>query len=354
MAIFFDAPVEPDDLTTFVRNVPLAASLRLSEMFPTRVHQTNSINFAEIVRTNRTARYRSYDGRIHVSERDSGSEKMVKLAPLSTSLSMGEYERLQLEFARTAGTNQQALAQSIYNDAENLTREVQNRWEQAWGDVLTDGKLTINEEGFQSEADYGVPSGVTAATPGGSQLVSAGTPWTTIATADILTDLITWTDVYIANNGVAPASFLTSQRVMRLFQTNAKIINAIKGSAAGVSRVNQNDVVDLLSSNGLPTPLLPYDAQVDIDGTSTRVIADDRVVFLPPNLGDLGHNAVGVSATALELVNAAQSDMSFSNAPGTVGVVIKSGPPFRQWVYVDAVGMPVLDNARLLMVADVI
>jgi hypothetical protein len=354
MAIFFDAPVEPDALTTYVRNVPLNASMRLQQMFPSRVHVNNTVNFAEIVRTNRTARYRSYDGRIHVSERDSGSEKLVKLAPLSSSLSLGEYERLQLEFAKTAGTNIQALAASIYDDATTLTREVQNRWEQAWGDVLTDGKLTINEEGFQSEADYGIPTGVTAATPGGSQVITAGTPWTTTATADILTDLITWNDVYIANNGFAPANFLTSQRVMRLFQTNVKIINSIKGSAAGVSRVNATEVVDLLSSNGLPTPLPPYDAQVDIDGTSTRVTADDKVMFFPPNIGDLGHNAVGVSATALELVNAAQSDLSFADASGIVGVVIKSGPPFRQWVYVDAVGMPVLDNAKLLMVADVI
>lgn len=352
MAIFFDAPVEPDALTTFVRNVPVNAGLRLSQMFPTRVHADNKVNFAEIVRTNRTARFRSFDGRIHVSSRDTGSEKVVGLPPISSSLSMGEYERLQLQFAQTGGTNQAALAASIYNDAENLTREVQNRWEQAWGDVLTDGKLTINEEGFMSEADYGMPSGVTASTPGGSQSVSAGTAWTTLS-ADALGNLITWVDVYIANNGFAPGSFLTSTRVMRLLQQNEKIIAAVTGTAAGRSRVTGSDLVDLLSSEGLPTPLAPYDSQVDVDGTSTRVIGDDKIIFLPPNLGDLGHNAVGISATALELVNAAQSDLSFQNAAGIVGVVIKDGPPFRQWTYVDAVGMPVLDNAKLLMVADV-
>lgn len=353
MAIFFDAPVEPDDLTTFVRNVPTNAGLRLSQMFPQRVHEDNTVNFAEIVRTNRTAKFRSFDGRIHVSSRDTGSEKSVKLPPVSSSLSLGEYERLQLQFARTGGTNQNALAQSIYNDGENLTREIQNRWEQAWGDVLTDGKLTINEEGYQSEADYGVPTGVTASTPGGAQIVSAGTAWTTLS-ADALGNLITWVDVYIANNGFAPGSFLTSTRVMRLLQQNEKVVNAISGSAAGRSRVTGTQLEDLLSSEGLPMPLAPYDAQVDIDGTSTRVIADDKIIFLPPNIGDLGHNAVGISATALELVNSNRSDLSFENAAGVVGVVVKDGPPFRQWTFVDAVGMPVLDNARLLMVADVI
>jgi hypothetical protein len=47
---------------------------------------------------------------------------------------------------------------AIYNDGQNLTSYVQNRLELAWGDILTDGKLTINENGFQGEADFGVPS----------------------------------------------------------------------------------------------------------------------------------------------------------------------------------------------------
>lgn len=343
MAIFFDAPVEPDALTTFVRNVPTPGALSLSALFPRLDVTTNSVDFAEIVRTNRTARFRSYDGRIHVSERDTGSEKRVKLPPLSSSLNMGEYERLQLEFARTAGTNEQALAASIYNDATNLTNEVLFRMEQAWGDVLTDGKLTINENGFSSEADYGVP---------GSQIVAPGTLWSTTSTATVLSDLVAWTDVYVANNGVAPGSILTSLRMQRLMQKNAEVINAVYGSSVGRTRVNQTELNDLLASEGLPTLVGAYDTLVDVDGSSTRVIADDKVMLLPQNVADLGYTAWGVSATALELVNANVSDLSFEDAPGIVGVVEKVGPPYRQSVFVDAVGMPVLSNAKLLMIAD--
>jgi hypothetical protein len=92
---------------------------------------------------------------------------------------------------------------------------------------------------------------------------------------------------------------------------------------------------------------------VDVDGVSTRVIPADRVLFVPPNVEDLGYTAWGVSATALELVNSSHVDLSFSQAPGIVGVVIKEGPPFREYTFVDAVGMPVLANPKLLMVADV-
>ena len=344
MAIFFDSPVEPDALTAFVREVPTPSQLSLSNLFPERLEDDNKINFAEIVRTNRTARFRSYDGRIHVSERDAGTEKFVKLPPLSSSLSLGEYERLQLEFARNGGTNQQALARAVYNDGENLTREIRNRMEQAWGDVLTDGKLTINENGLVNEADFGVPA---------AHLVAPATAWTDLAGATLLSDLIDWLDVYQATNGFAPGAMRPSQRVLRLMQRNAEIINAVHGAAAGRTRVNLTELNDLFGAEGLPPVARPYDTQVDVDGVSTRVIPDDRLLFTPPNIEDLGYTAYGVSATALELVDSNQSDMSFEDAPGIVGVVEKTGPPYRQFTYVDAVGMPILANARLLLVADV-
>jgi hypothetical protein len=85
--------------------------------------------------------------------------KQVKLPPLSSSVSMGELERLQLEFARAGGGNSAAIVNAIYDDATNLTREIQARMEQARGDVLTDGKFTLaGEGGLYMEADYGVPA----------------------------------------------------------------------------------------------------------------------------------------------------------------------------------------------------
>jgi hypothetical protein len=69
--------------------------------------------------------------------------------------------------------------------------------ELAWGDVLADGVLTINENGVQQQVDYGIPS---------ANKVTAATLWSTTATPRPLTDLLAWYDQYVALNGIGPRS----------------------------------------------------------------------------------------------------------------------------------------------------
>jgi hypothetical protein len=342
MAIVFDGPVTPDALTTFVREVPSPANQVLNTILPDRVLNRNTVDLSELTRTNRTARFRAFDARLHVSDRDIQTTKQVKLPPLSSSVSVGELERLQLEFARLGGTNQSAIVDAIYDDATNLTREVRARMEQARGDVLTDGKFTLAGEGnLTMEADFGVPA---------NHIVAPGTLWSTVATADVVGDLTAWVNTYIATNGSRPAGMIVSTRVMNYMLQNAAI-RTLSSSLAGSPGLVTRPALDAaLQAFGLPPVTLVYDSVVDVDGVTTKVIPDDRVILYGENVG---YTAWGVTATGLELVGAAQTDLSFADAPGIVGVVIKDGPPFRQFTFVDAVGMPVLENPRRLLVADV-
>jgi len=319
--IIWDAEVTPDALTAFVRQVPANPQLTLSGMFTPNDVMDNEVDWTDITNTNRTARYRDPDGVIHSSSRDGATEKKVPLAPLSSSLSMGEYERLKLQFLRTGGTRGAALEQAIYNDSQRLTNEVLNRYELAWGDVLTDGKLNINEGGFVAEIDYGVPASLVQ-TPSAS--------WDIVGTA-LVTDLEAWLNEYVAENGFMPGSILCSTRVQTAVKKNTSVINSVVGSAAGKPRVSRADLNEFMAGEGWPIFREPYDTQLSVDGVSTRVIADDRIVFLPPNLDDLGASYWGISATALELVNSNEAEMTFEDAPGIVGVVEKDGPPYRQY-----------------------
>ncbi|WP_280485361.1 major capsid protein [Nocardia cyriacigeorgica] len=336
--------MEPDALTTVVKNVPTPEGNALSALFPTEYKPTNTIDWSEIILKNRTAKYRAFDGRIVVSERDSGSSKRVKLAPLSTSIGVGEYERLQLEFASMGGTFTERLVDAIYNDGIRLTNEILNRIELAWGDVLLDGKLTINENGFESEADYGLPA---------NHMATAATLWSDITNAKPLTDLQTWADIWTDTNGGAPGKALTSRKVIRLMLKNKEIIDAEYGATAGRTSVSLTQLNGLLEAHGLPVMLPAYDTKLHVDGADTRVLPDNRVIMLPDNTRELGYMAYGMSATALELLDAKKTDYSFEESAGIVGVVIKDGPPFRQFTYVDAVGQPVLEDAKKLFVSTV-
>lgn len=345
MALVFDGPVTPDALTTYVRQVPTPADQVLNRLLPDRYFNDNTIDFSEYTRTNRTARFRAYDGRLHVSERDTYSTKQVKLPPLSTSLSKGELERLQLQFARTGGTNVAAIIDAIYDDATNLTREVQARMEQARGDVLMDGKFTLSGEGgLTMEADFGVPA---------ANFVAPGTLWSNTASATIIQNFRTWIDAYVTLNGFRPGGFVTSERVLGYMLQNAEVRTLASSLIGAPALVGEDTLSAVLRNFRIPPLMFTYDTKVDVDGVSTSVLSDDRVFLLPPNITDLGYTAWGVSATALELVNSNQAEISFSQAPGIVGVVVKEGPPFREFTFVDAVGMPVLANPKLLMVADV-
>ncbi|ROR91764.1 major capsid protein [Nocardioides aurantiacus] len=342
MAIVFDGPVTPDALTTFVREVPSPADQVLNTILPDRVLNRNTVDLSELTRTNRTARFRAFDARLHVSERDTVATKQVKLPPLSSSVSVGEFERLQLEFARLGGTNQAAIVDAIYDDATNLTREVRARMEQARGDVLTDGKFTLAGEGnLTMEADFGVPA---------NHIVAPATLWSNVASATIIANLTDWVNVYVATNGSRPTGMIVSTRAMNYMLQNAEI-RSLAASLAGAPGLVTRPALDAaLAAFGLPPVSLVYDSNVDVDGVSTKVIPDDRVILFGENVG---YTAWGITATALELVGAAETDLSFADAPGIVGVVIKEGPPFRQFSYVDAVGMPVLENPRRLLIADV-
>lgn len=345
MTFVTDGPVLPDALVTFVREVPVPAVFMLNQILPDKYFTRNDVVFTELVRVNRTARFRAYDSRLHVSERDAFNDRQVKMPALSSSISVGELERLNLEFARTAGTNRAALVEAIYNDAQNLTREVQARMELARGNVLSTGTFALaGEGGITQTADYQVPGG---------NFVAPSTLWSDITNSKPITDMISWIDYYVTVNGFSPGSMILNRAILHLLQRNAEVRQYFATLIGTVDVITQQQLSTVLMSLGLPDIQFVYDTKVDVDGTVTNVIPGNKVVFLPPNPEDLGFTAWGVSATALELMRSNAVDMAFEDAPGIVAVVDRDGPPYREFTYVDAVGMPVIQQPRYLMVATV-
>lgn len=342
-----DDYVDPVVLTGFVREVPSPSNLMLNSVLPDRNIGDIEAAFDQVTRTNRAAMFRSWDTETPIGQRDSFQRSKVRMPPLGIKRPIGEQERLMLERARTGGDNRNGYVQAIYDDAALGAREVYNRMEIARGDTLLDGKFTIAENGLTVEADFGLDP---------SHIVSAATAWSDHANATPLTDLKAWVDLYLNETGERPGRILTSTRVVNNLMLAAEIRELFyRGDqiSGGPNLVTPAQMSTVLQAHGLPA-FETYDTKIDINGTGTRVIPDDKMLLLPTDPSSLGFTAWGVTAESLELAGGQNPGLLFEELPGLVGVVLKEGDPLRIWTKVGAVGMPLISDPRRLVVADVL
>ncbi|AXN51237.1 hypothetical protein DSM43518_04779 [Mycobacterium marinum] len=352
MALFLDGPLPLEDVLTFTQEIPIPSNNRFTVDFPEQDYVgTDEIDFATIKKTNRAAKFRNWDGSYWVAPRDTGSERRVRMLPLGGQLSVGEYERRQIEFARVGGTIQSILVDAIYNDLQDLARYAQNRVELAWGDVLTDGVLTIDENGVKQQVDYGIPA---------AQKVTANTLWSDHANATPLTDLITWTGVWSGINGMPHGQFRTSTAVVQDLMQNKQLRDAIKGDQTGVTWVSISEINAFLAGFGIPPFVVPLDGQpggsiysssFDVDDVTVAAFPEDRLLFLPADMSTLGFTAWGTPTTVMEL-NAKNVQVEVTTR--LIGILVREeAPPFVKRTFVDGVVLPVIADPRKILVAKV-
>ncbi|WP_068922194.1 major capsid protein [Planobispora rosea] len=286
------------------------------------------------------ATFRSYDAESPIGSRPGVVRVTGQLPPISRKIRLGEYDRLKQRKL------DDRIRGALMSDAERMTRSIMARMELARGDALVNGKVTISENGLAVEADFG---------RSGSMSVAPGTLWSNTATATPLTDLLTWRDTYSDTNGEQPGAIVTSQRVIGYLLRNAEIraLAAVAGITPNL--VSVQGLQDVLEAHGLP-PFYAYDAKVRVNGSTTRIVADDRLLLLPspgdpsnPESTDLGATLWGTT------VEATSPKYSIENGeePGIVAGSYETEDPIALWTKASAIGLPVLANPNLSMVADV-
>jgi hypothetical protein len=159
MAIVFDGPVTPDALTTFVREVPTPADQVLNRLLPDKYfnEQHDRLRRADPHQPDRPV-----PGLRRPAARVQAGHERHQAGQAAAAVHLDQHGRAGAPAARVRPHQRHqpgAIVDAIYDDATNLTREVQARMEQARGDVLVDGKFTLTGEGgLFMEADYGVPA----------------------------------------------------------------------------------------------------------------------------------------------------------------------------------------------------
>lgn len=342
MALNFDL-IEPGVLTGFVRELPVPANYTLNTWLPDRNIGDIEVAFQTAFKRNRAAMFRAFDAETPIGERDNFQRSRVGLPPISQKMLVGEEERLKLEMLRSGGDNTGALIQALYNDARINTEAILARMELARGQVLTTGKFTFaGENGLKGiEADYGVQS---------SHLPTAPVVWSDYDDADPLSQMRDWADLYTDDAGEPPAYALTSRQAIGHLLRNDAVRAAFATLGGTPSVITRAQLAGLLDANDLPQ-LVQYDAQVYVNNSATRIIAANKMIYLPASPESLGNTMWGITAEAMELAGLNNPQLTFAQAPGLVGMVTKEGDPVRTWTKVAGLGMPVIADANKLLSA---
>lgn len=346
------ADIDATELTEFSRAVPVRTDFLLQQaVLPTRV--INNVKYRTQNRsiTVAAASYRAWDTptpRLRVQ-----SDRSIKegnLLPLGGKESIEELATILAEVAR--GADGQSVIDAAYDNVANQTLAIYSRLEVAAGDVLTDGILTIEENGVLLNADFGVPVG---------NKPTAAVFWDDPA-ATPLDDERAWIDAQVNAGRGRPARVITSNKVASLFAANAQYRNTFwGGETASIDRptLTPDQVNSVRATYGLP-PITTYDVQVPIaqgDGTIVveRVIPENRYIMLPADTaGGLGETLMGLTAEALVLDPTSNPRITGQYAGGLISTAKYEDDPVSVTTKTTATGLPVLHTPEGLITAQVL
>ncbi|MFJ4412993.1 major capsid protein [Streptomyces sp. NPDC088925] len=339
--------VSVKDLTTFARAIPTPADFLLTSLvFPALT--TNEVRWR--IRDNgryvNTAAYRAYDASVPLASREAWSNtREGALVEMGQKLVVGEQEQLLLDAER--GSDQDRLIELLYDDVERHVESVQSRLELAAGDVLLDGKLTIDENNYISEADFGMPA---------ANQVAAPVPWSD-SNADPIADELRWLQ-YLEDLGVpAPEFVLTSKKAYAYFANNAAyraaFWHAVSPSTTPSSTLTPAQVQSVRDTYGLP-PVTFYKAQVRVAGKAQRVLPEDKWIYIPPDRARWAQIQWGRTWDSLNLTRGTNPQIIREDAPGLIVTRGVQSDPGQIWTKIAAAAMPVMHTPDAHLVATVI
>ncbi|MGW4127961.1 major capsid protein [Amycolatopsis japonica] len=343
MADFFDL-ITPAELTGYAREALAARAdnqFGLQRWLPAR--QVNDLTY----RFSRgggglteAASFRAYDAEPRFGRREGISRVTGEMPAIGEQYVLGEYDQLRLRNATDEIRN------LLMRDAARIAASIDARFELARGDALVNASLTIEEDDLAMTVDFARDS---------SMEVTAAVPWTDHANADVVDELEGWLQAYSDLNGGPPGAVLTSRKVMRNLARNAQIQAQLFPNSPD-RRLTPADLNAFLEEFGIP-PITTYEAKVARNGVSTRVIPEDRFLFLPESgttdtdEGQLGATLWGTTLEAQE----ADYGIEPADHPGVVVAAFKeSKTPIRVFTIGAAIGVPIMANPNLAMVADVL
>ena len=334
------------ELTGFVRSLPETGP-SLADYLPTVTvddveyrFTTGQFDLPE------AAAYRAFDTEAQIGTRAGAARVRGELPPISRKMRLGEEQRLRLRSLQSAATGTTAaIVDAIFDDAVSLAASIGARVELARAQLLTEFQVTLDENGVQAEVSFPYsPDQIVSATDNGGLLWSD-------PDADVVGQWSDWSVAATNRGGVKPAVALMSTQTRSHLLRNRSVATAAATVAGAPTRVGLATLGAVLGDQDLQE-IVTYDRQVRVGGAPRNVLPTGVVVFLPPSTSPVGATFSGITAEAIELVEARQLPAGL--APGLVAVVDKTWDPVATWTKVSGVTIPALQAPERITVAQVL
>lgn len=216
--------------------------------------------------------------------------------------------------------------------------EIEWRLEKARYDIITTGKLVIDENGVKGTLDFGRDADLTVN-------LTAAKKWSG-ADTDPYKDIKGWIkQLTDKDDGAAPTAVLTSSSVIDALSENPKFIQNCYGVAASTlpTTISREQVIATLAKLGL-TDVRMVDLEYRTlgykrDSGINDFYAKNTFTLLPAlDSPELGFTAIGPTVEG----NASDYGISTADGSGFIGLVGRQEMPVRYASYVNGSAMPVL------------
>lgn len=237
-----------------------------------------------------SAEVHAYDTKTQLASREAIEKGVASLALIKRQIKIAEKEIIKIQNPRTNAELAFVLSQ-IYNDAEKMTDAVKVRVEAMRMELLSSGKIAINENGIKVTIDYKIPT-----------TNQKTFKWADPANDKPLDDLTTMADAIEDASGSRPTRMLTSRKIVRTICACESVRKAINGVNSD-KIINLADLNALLVQMELPT-IVTYEAKYKKEAvkgfTTNRYFPENKIAMF----GDetLGETIYGLTAEEVKLI----------------------------------------------------
>lgn len=302
-------------------------------LFPARKIQ--DIKFDMITGANGlpvSASIHAFDTETELASREVLQKGAAELALIKRKIAIGERDIIAINNPRM-DSEQKALVMELFKDGDKMVESVQTRIEAMRMELLSSGKIAINENKVAITLDYKVPVGN-----------KKSFNWSDASTAKPLEDIKTLADAVEDASGTKPTRILTSSKVLNKILACESVKKAIFG--VNFDKIaTRKDLNSLLESMELPQVAV-YNAKYKVQGsngkyTTKRYFPENILSMFAENA--LGETIFGLTAEEIELLGS--NKMEEAKMVGNIFVgVEKEGDPVRRYTKAVATALPTLEN----------